>query len=79
MRFALITSYASAAPLQQASPQAMDTELNGLKVAAWASEHVKCPRCWHHREDVGADTQHPELCGRCVENVAGKGEVRRFA
>jgi isoleucyl-tRNA synthetase len=36
-------------------------------------------RCWHHREDVGADPAHPELCGRCVENVAGTGEVRRYA
>jgi isoleucyl-tRNA synthetase len=35
-------------------------------------------RCWHHREDVGADGNHPELCGRCVENVTGAGETRRF-
>ena len=79
LRYALITSYASVARLADASPQAMDTEVNGLKIAAWASEHAKCTRCWHHREDVGRDAEHPELCGRCVENVAGAGEVRRFA
>jgi isoleucyl-tRNA synthetase len=36
-------------------------------------------RCWHHRDDVGSSGEHPDLCGRCVDNVAGTGEVRRFA
>lgn len=44
-----------------------------------ASEHAKCTRCWHHREDVGVNEDHPELCGRCVENVAGDGEQRSYA
>jgi len=43
------------------------------------SNHEKCVRCWHHREDVGSDTNHPELCGRCIENVSGSGESRSFA
>jgi len=43
------------------------------------SEHAKCVRCWHHRADVGRHAEHPELCGRCVTNVAGGGELRRFA
>jgi isoleucyl-tRNA synthetase len=79
LRFALITSYANAAPLANAPAEAVDTDVNGLKVAAWASQHAKCVRCWHHREDVGADSGHPQLCGRCVENVAGEGETRQFA
>jgi len=43
------------------------------------SEHPKCVRCWHQRPDVGSHAEHPELCGRCVENVAGAGEVRHYA
>jgi len=43
------------------------------------SANPKCVRCWHRRDDVGRDAEHPELCGRCVENIAGSGEVRRFA
>jgi isoleucyl-tRNA synthetase len=43
-----------------------------------ATEKEKCIRCWHHREDVGSHPQHPEICGRCVENIDGEGEVRRF-
>jgi isoleucyl-tRNA synthetase len=79
LRFALITSYASAASLADAPPQAMNTEVAGLRVAAWASAHAKCVRCWHHRADVGSNAEHPELCGRCVDNVFGEGEARQFA
>jgi len=39
----------------------------------------KCVRCWHQRADVGESAEHPELCGRCIENVEGKGEERRLA
>jgi isoleucyl-tRNA synthetase len=43
------------------------------------SAHAKCQRCWHWRADVGADVAHPALCGRCVANLFGAGEPRRFA
>src|SRR5690348_14100930 len=61
------------------------TELEGadVYVAASVSDAPKCVRCWHHRDDVGANAEHPELCGRCVENVEacggrGNGETRRW-
>ncbi len=44
-----------------------------------ASAHAKCDRCWHYRSDVGSDPAHPTLCGRCVSNLFGAGEVRRYA
>ncbi|MBS0368349.1 MAG: isoleucine--tRNA ligase [Proteobacteria bacterium] len=43
------------------------------------SEHKKCERCWHYREDVGHDAEHPELCGRCTSNLFGTGEPRSAA
>lgn len=27
----------------------------------------KCPRCWQHRADVGSNSAHPGVCGRCAE------------
>lgn len=27
----------------------------------------KCSRCWHYEADVGQHTNHPDLCGRCIE------------
>ncbi|WP_017916362.1 isoleucine--tRNA ligase [Xanthomonas sacchari] len=47
-------------------------------VSAQATEKPKCVRCWHYRADVGADPAHPELCGRCVSNIEGPGEERRW-
>ena len=79
LRFVLITSDATVAPTVDAPSDAATTEIDGLTLVARASAYTKCPRCWHHREDVGRDAAHPELCGRCVDNVAGGGEVRRFA
>ena len=78
LRFVLITSEAALKPLSEAEG-ARDTELEGMQVVLKASEHVKCERCWHHREDVGAHADHPELCNRCVDNVYGEGEARKFA
>jgi isoleucyl-tRNA synthetase len=43
------------------------------------SPHDKCVRCWHHRPDIGAHADHPELCGRCVTNLEGDGEERHYA
>ena len=79
LRFVLITSYATVAPLEQAGSDAVATELAGLKLRVLKSEHGKCVRCWHFREDVGSHAGHEEVCGRCVDNVAGSGEVRRHA
>ncbi len=47
-------------------------------IVARASTAAKCVRCWHYRADVGSHAAHPELCGRCVDNVDGSGEQRRY-
>ena len=36
------------------------------------SPHAKCARCWHYEPEVGADTAHPELCGRCLRALDGE-------
>ncbi|MGC8098325.1 isoleucine--tRNA ligase [Metapseudomonas otitidis] len=79
LRFVLITSTAEVRPAGEAPEQAVATEVPGLKLRILKSEHAKCGRCWHHRADVGTHAEHPELCGRCVENIEGAGEVRHHA
>lgn len=79
LRFVLLTSDAQALALTEASAEAVSTELDGLRVLVTRSEQEKCSRCWHHRADVGAVAEHPDLCGRCVTNVDGDGEIRSFA
>ncbi|MEO8389432.1 isoleucine--tRNA ligase [Polaromonas sp.] len=44
-----------------------------------ASSDTKCERCWHYRSDVGHDTAHPTICGRCTSNLFGAGEDRKYA
>jgi isoleucyl-tRNA synthetase len=78
-RFVFITSEARVLALPEKPAGLDDSELEGVAVQVSASSFAKCTRCWHHREDVGANDDHPELCGRCVENVTGTGETRRFA
>ncbi len=79
LRFVLITSTATLAPLSAAPADAVDSEVAGLKLKVVKSTHAKCGRCWHHREDVGQHAAHPDLCGRCIENIEGSGEVRHYA
>ncbi len=80
LRFVMITSYASVKPLSEKTDAASKAELEHGEVwiLAKASEKEKCTRCWHHRDDVGSNDTHPELCGRCVVNVDGAGEPRQF-
>jgi len=55
-------------------------DATAIGVTARATTKPKCVRCWQRRGDVGAHADHPELCGRCVENIAtdGQGEIRRW-
>jgi len=77
LRFLLITSKADLKPEAEASDAEM-TDIAGIKISLVKSSKTKCVRCWHFREDVGVSEEHPELCKRCVDNVDGEGEVRKF-
>jgi len=50
-----------------------------LKITVTPSAAKKCERCWHWRDDVGHDSAHPLICGRCTSNLYGAGEMRSFA
>ncbi len=78
LRFVLITSRANI-HAGNAPAHASATDVDGLKLVLTKSSHGKCVRCWHRRPDIGQHAAHPELCGRCVENVDGDGEVRAIA
>ncbi|MEO6519136.1 MAG: isoleucine--tRNA ligase, partial [Pseudoxanthomonas sp.] len=47
-------------------------------VLAQPTSKEKCVRCWHRRADVGTDPSHPQLCTRCVSNIEGTGEDRKW-
>jgi len=80
LRFFFIVSELEVAPLAPRPHDAVKVELDGAEVwlSASVSSALKCVRCWHRREDVGTHAEHPELCSRCVSNVDGPGEDRRW-
>ncbi|MGC1550587.1 MAG: isoleucine--tRNA ligase [Rhodanobacter sp.] len=80
LRFFFITSELRLDLAGGQPESAVLTELEGADVwvSATVSDAAKCVRCWHRREDVGSHAEHPELCSRCVSNVEGPGEVRRW-
>ena len=79
LRFVLLTSKALVQEVSAQPEGAQATEVAGLWLQVAVSTAAKCERCWHHVDDVGAHEGHGDICGRCVTNVAGEGEIRRFA
>ncbi|MFC5428690.1 isoleucine--tRNA ligase [Paraburkholderia denitrificans] len=70
LKFVLITSAAEVVKVESEADE-------GVEVIT--SKYLKCERCWHYREEVGANAEHPGLCGRCVANLFGNGETRSAA
>lgn len=66
LRFVMITSRA-------------DLHKGPASISVHQSQAQKCARCWHYVSSVGSVAEHPTLCSRCVENLFGAGESRRFA
>lgn len=79
LKFVLITSKAELRPSQEKPDTAVTTGLAGLDVSITASGYQRCDRCWHQVPSVGQHEAHPDLCQRCIDNIDGDGESRRFA
>ncbi len=77
LRFPFIVSGTRVSPFD--ASRGVETSIPDVRIAITVSTHAKCARCWHRRADVGKFSAHPALCGRCIENISGSGEVRRFA
>ena len=79
LHFVFITGKTTLLPLSDAPAGTTEIENVAAKVAIQVSQGHKCARCWHYCDDIGQHADHPELCQRCVDNVSGEGEARRFA
>ncbi len=78
LRFVFITASAKILP-EAEKPHDAKVALPGLWLKVVVSKQQKCVRCWHCCEDVGSNSEHPELCCRCIENAVGQGEERLYA
>ena len=84
LRFLTITSAArvhreETPPVESVPADTGSGVIEGVRLIVAPSTAAKCPRCWHLQIDVGSDSAHPELCGRCAGNVSGRTERRRYA
>jgi isoleucyl-tRNA synthetase len=79
LRFLLITSQARVVETDTPPTDAVPSHAENVWIKVEPSSRPKCVRCWHLRSDVGSDARYPELCARCVVNIEGPGEERKFA
>ena len=79
LRFVLITAGVTVLPDSNAPLDAVLSDVAGLSIQVMPTKNNKCERCWHRTPDVNHNADYPGICGRCVVNVAGAGEVRHYA
>ena len=80
LRFVLISSEAELKHISEKSSTALESSLDGLCVDIERVEETKCERCWHRSSTVGTNSEHVDICSRCLENITtDKGEVRKYA
>ncbi|MFM7428179.1 MAG: isoleucine--tRNA ligase [Elainella sp.] len=73
LRYLLLTSQVEV--LDQPTPLAdlkYQSQSDALGVGMVDAAGEKCDRCWNYSTHVGKSAEHPLLCERCVEAVAGK-------
>jgi isoleucyl-tRNA synthetase len=79
LRFLLITGDAKVATSSTLPGTAVKASQEEVWIEVKPSTSPKCVRCYQLRADVGSNPNHPQICARCVINVEGPGEERRFA
>jgi isoleucyl-tRNA synthetase len=79
LRFLLITGQADVAMTAAIPESAVKASQEDMWIEVKPSSNLKCVRCYQLRGDVGSNPNHPQICSRCVLNVEGPGEERRFA
>jgi isoleucyl-tRNA synthetase len=70
LKFLLIVSDASLEVIDEDKQPPVSIEVK-------PSEKEKCDRCWHHTGNL-KKILDSNLCPRCIENVEGEGEKRKF-
>ncbi|PPI88631.1 isoleucine--tRNA ligase [Candidatus Pantoea edessiphila] len=79
LKFVFLTSSIQILDYKFATNKAYQSEIfKDLKIEFYKAEGEKCSRCWHYTKDIGTNSNYPEICNRCIENIVGKGEERKF-
>ncbi len=79
LRFVLIVSKVTVLSIADKPATVDNADIDGLAISVVASQYHKCDRCWQYVESVGSIVGHEDICARCLENIEGDGELRKFA
>jgi len=69
MRALLIVSQVNIADKENIKDGYVSGEFEGLTIGVARALGKKCDRCWIYSESVGANTDHPTVCTRCLVNL----------
>jgi isoleucyl-tRNA synthetase len=47
-------------------------QLPGLKLKVQPADGEKCERCWNFATTIGANSEHPSICGRCADALSAE-------
>ncbi len=51
---------------------------NFFKIKCKKHKGLKCQRCWHYVNKLSLNKKYINICKRCIINIIGKGEKRKF-
>ncbi|URJ29319.1 isoleucine--tRNA ligase [Blochmannia endosymbiont of Camponotus modoc] len=71
---AIVSDYSNGVNVTQYAQAGMP----GLKIFLEKAKGKKCLRCWHYRLDIDQYKNYSNICARCINNIVGPGEKRRF-
>ncbi len=49
-----------------------------FKIKCKKNKGIKCLRCWHYVSKINYNINYPNICKRCITNIVGQGEKRKF-
>ena len=78
LRFVFLCSSITLIPAQSWPEDALVSANKDYAIRVKKTSDKKCARCWHYVADVGSQAAHPDICGRCVDNLYAEGEQRLF-
>ncbi len=47
----------------------IDTQYLNIAIEVTKAEGIKCRRCWNYSLSVGSNSQHPEICEKCIQAI----------
>lgn len=79
LHFALISSKVKLLEYKYADNQSVFCKkIKELKIKVKKINGIKCARCWHFTNDIGVNKFYSDICNRCISNITGTGEIRKF-